>query len=208
MPQVSEQQKKSGLVKYHELKRPLTKDEKKDIKWDSQSFDIKLEDRFQTDLFMLIPAVCCTGAVGAVGLGIAQTATTIGGALLSFGLTIGGFGGGLLFMGILGYDAFRYFFDRHRRIRTLQQAKIEENTRRDSKELWNVRVAGMEKAKAAQAEINKHIGQIAARRKAEMAQRQEKPTQVNKPGNKSRATTRVFSRNGKIFVKRDHQAGY
>jgi len=206
MPQVSEQQKKSGLVKYHELKRPLTKDEKEDIKWDSQSFDSKLEDRFLTDLFMLIPAVCCTGAVGAVGLGIAQTATTIGGALLSFGLTIGGFGGGLLFMGKLGYDAFRYSFDRHRRIRTLQQAKIEENTQRDSKELQDVRKAKMKEAEAAQAKINKYIERIAARRKAEMAQ--EKPTQVNKPGNKSRATTWVFSRNGKIFIKRDiHQAG-
>ena len=188
MSQVPEEKKTSGVVKYHELKRPLTKAEKRAIRRDPRSEidDSNLFDKFATSIMVLLCAGTSMAALGIGGIGIAAMAETPIRAAVS-GL-IGAFGcsAAAVIVGKFGFDAFRYFFDRHKRIHALEQAKIQENTQRDSQELQEVREAKMAEAEMLQARCYERQTPVVERRKKELALR-ETLAQASKPKNASKA---------------------
>ena len=167
MSEIFEQQEKEESAKYYEFERPLTKEEKEDVRYMNIE-NPKLSDRFCMDCFYILPILCCAAAVGSVGIAIAQSATGIGGALLSAVVTTGGVCGGLLYTGKTVVDACRYFSDRSRRIHEFEQEKIKENTEQESRELYEVRQQKLHEAQKLQEKFNAGLTAVVERRKEEI----------------------------------------
>ena len=193
-----EQKKKEAFVKYHELKRPLTKKEKREIKEKNFIEDPQLFDKLATSVMVSLTGGLAALAAGIAGIGIAKIATTVTGALGGVLLGAAGYSAALCIGGKLVFDACRYFSDRHKRIHALEQEETKKITERDSQELQRVREAKIAEAQGLQKRFDEGLTPVVERRKKEF-----KEKQASKPENTSGTKKQGPSQNGRIPRDRD-----
>jgi len=186
MSQDSKQQETDGVVKYHELKRPLTKEEKEEIEHKSYIENIDLHLNFERFPIFLVGALGFS-SLGGLGIGFAKIATTPAGVFI--GSVIGAVGCilALSTLGITVYDTYKYFSSHLRRVHALEQEKIKENTKRDSQELQRVREEKIAEARRLREELNKRQELVIEREREKREQKSGKSAPVRKTAKRRNA---------------------